>query len=50
MYFGGDTGYRTVHDGEDEDAVPVCPAFKQIGEPIGGVDVALFPIGCVSRV
>jgi len=38
VYFGGDTEYRTVRDGEDEDAVPVCPAFKQVGERIGGVD------------
>ena len=34
--------------GEDEDKVPTCPAFRQIGETFGGVDVALIPIGCVS--
>ena len=45
LYFAGDTGYRTVHDGEDEDKVPVCPAFAEIGERFGGVDVALLPIG-----
>ena len=45
LYFGGDTGYRTVRDGEDEDKVPVCPAFAEVGERFGGVDVALLPIG-----
>ncbi|TFY83586.1 hypothetical protein EWM64_g411 [Hericium alpestre] len=45
LYFAGDTGYRTVHDGEDEDKVPVCPAFAEVGERFGGVDVALLPIG-----
>jgi len=45
LYCAGDTGYRTVHDGEDEDKVPVCPAFAEIGERFGGVDVALLPIG-----
>ena len=49
MYFAGDTGYRTVLGGEDEDAVPRCPAFKEIGEKFGGVDLALLPIGCVFR-
>lgn len=32
IYFAGDTGYRTVRDGQDEDVVPTCPAFKEIGE------------------
>jgi len=45
LYFAGDTGYRTVRDGEDEDKVPVCPAFSEVGERFGGVDVALLPIG-----
>ena len=49
LYFAGDTGYRTVNDGEDEDNVPVCPAFAEIGERFGGFDVALLPIGCVSQ-
>jgi len=48
LYFAGDTGYRTVHDGEDEDKVPVCPAFAEIGEHFGGVDVALLPIGAYA--
>ena len=47
VYFAGDTGYRTVREGEDEHAAPVCPAFKEIGEKFGGVDLALLPIGCV---
>jgi N-acyl-phosphatidylethanolamine-hydrolysing phospholipase D len=46
LYFAGDTGYRTVREGEDEDKVPVCPAFAEVGERFGGVDVALLPIGC----
>jgi len=47
VWFGGDTGYRTVRDGEDENKVPVCPAFRQIGEKFGGFDLALIPIGYV---
>ena len=47
VFFGGDTGYRTVREGEDEHAAPVCPAFREIGEKFGGVDLALLPIGCV---
>jgi N-acyl-phosphatidylethanolamine-hydrolysing phospholipase D len=30
-----DTGYRAVADEEDEDTVPRCPAFKQIGQKYG---------------
>lgn len=48
VYFAGDTGYRTVRNGEDEDKVPVCPAFAEVGERFGGVDVALLPIGAYS--
>ncbi|KAG8975199.1 hypothetical protein FRB90_009588, partial [Tulasnella sp. 427] len=44
-WFGGDTGYRTVHAGENEDDVPVCPEFKKIGEKFGGFDLAFIPIG-----
>lgn len=47
VWFGGDTGYRSVRLGEDENKVPVCPAFKQIGDKFGGFDLALIPIGCV---
>ncbi|KAJ2916883.1 hypothetical protein MD484_g3479, partial [Candolleomyces efflorescens] len=45
LFFGGDTGYRSVMDGQNEDEVPTCPAFKTIGETFGGFDVALIPIG-----
>ena len=45
MFFGGDTGYRAVFDGETEDELPVCPAFKEIGEKFGGFDLAFIPIG-----
>ncbi|KAK7043994.1 Protein-lysine N-methyltransferase efm4 [Paramarasmius palmivorus] len=45
IYFAGDTGYRTVLKGQDENKVPVCPAFKQIGERWGSFDLALLPIG-----
>ncbi|KIO16214.1 hypothetical protein M407DRAFT_191820 [Tulasnella calospora MUT 4182] len=44
-WFGGDTGYRTVHPGENEDELPVCPEFKNIGEKFGGFNLALIPIG-----
>ncbi|KAJ3533576.1 hypothetical protein NMY22_g7279 [Coprinellus aureogranulatus] len=45
LFFGGDTGYRSVMDHQNEDEVPVCPAFKQVGDVFGGFDVALIPIG-----
>jgi N-acyl-phosphatidylethanolamine-hydrolysing phospholipase D len=45
VFFGGDTGYRTVRDGEDEDQVPTCPAFVEIGRRFGGFDLAMIPIG-----
>ncbi|KAI0051424.1 N-acyl-phosphatidylethanolamine-hydrolyzing phospholipase D [Auriscalpium vulgare] len=48
LYFAGDTGYRTVRDGEDEESVPVCPVFAEVGERFGGVDLALLPIGAYS--
>lgn len=48
VYFAGDTGYRAVRDGQDEDAVPTCPVFKEIGERFGGFDFAMIPIGCVK--
>jgi N-acyl-phosphatidylethanolamine-hydrolysing phospholipase D len=48
--FAGDTGYRAVRDGEDENAVPVCPAFKEIGDVFGGFDFAMIPIGLVSYI
>lgn len=45
LYFGGDTGYRTVKYGEDENALPVNPEFAEIGRVFGGFDLALLPIG-----
>lgn len=32
-------------DGEDEDKVPVCPAFAGVGERFGGLNAALLPTG-----
>jgi len=52
IYFAGDTGYRSVPQPhmsrEEEDALPVCPAFKQVGELLGPFDLALLPIGLCS--
>ncbi|EKM53668.1 uncharacterized protein PHACADRAFT_211339 [Phanerochaete carnosa HHB-10118-sp] len=48
VWFAGDTGYRTVSAGEDEAAVPVCPAFREIGEREGPFDLALIPIGAYA--
>ena len=45
VYFAGDTGYRAVRDGQDEDKVPMCPAFKEIGARWNGFDFAMIPIG-----
>lgn len=45
VWFAGDTGYRYVGPGQDEDAVPYCPAFQEIGSKLGGVDLGLIPIG-----
>jgi N-acyl-phosphatidylethanolamine-hydrolysing phospholipase D len=50
VFFGGDTGYRTVLEGENEDEVPVCPAFKEIGDKFGGFDLAFIPIGSAILV
>jgi len=47
VYCAGDTGYRTVRDGEDEDKAPVCPVFAEVGERFWGFNIALLPIGCV---
>jgi len=48
VYCAGDTRYRTVRDGEDQDQVPVCPVFAEVGERFGGFDIALLPIGAYS--
>ncbi|CZT15153.1 related to Zn-dependent hydrolase (beta-lactamase superfamily) [Ramularia collo-cygni] len=53
LYFAGDTGYRTVPElppseddyGEAYSNLPVCPAFKQIGELRGPFDLGIIPIG-----
>jgi L-ascorbate metabolism protein UlaG (beta-lactamase superfamily) len=53
VYFGGDTGYRSVPyeaDGKDDYAeeyasLPRCPAFKDIGKLVGPFDLGLIPIG-----
>ncbi|KAJ3055994.1 hypothetical protein HK097_008483 [Rhizophlyctis rosea] len=50
MFFGGDTGYRTVEKGftGDLDSLPHCPAFKEIGEKYGPFDISAIPIGAYS--
>lgn len=50
VWFAGDTGYRTVWDGEDENKMPVCPVFAEIGNRIGPFDLAMIPIGYVVIV
>jgi N-acyl-phosphatidylethanolamine-hydrolysing phospholipase D len=50
VYFAGDTSYRTVQAGENEDAVPRCPVFKEIGEKFGHFELALLPIGYADPV
>lgn len=53
VWFGGDTGYRTVPQlpkgaddyGPEYDALPRCPQFKQIGQHRGPFDLGLIPIG-----
>ncbi|KAF9178784.1 hypothetical protein BGZ50_007464 [Haplosporangium sp. Z 11] len=48
VFFGGDTGYRSVPKGADENKVPCCPAFKEIGERIGPFTFSMIPIGAYS--
>lgn len=48
VWFGGDTGYRYVESGQDENTVPYCPAFKEIGNKFGAFDLALIPIGAYN--
>lgn len=53
FYFAGDTGYRSVPRGPAlsraaEDALPRCPAFKEIGRRAGPFDLALLPIGAYA--
>jgi N-acyl-phosphatidylethanolamine-hydrolysing phospholipase D len=49
VYFAGDTGYRAVPSSTDDgpETLPVCPAFKEIGERWGAFDFAMIPIGYV---
>jgi L-ascorbate metabolism protein UlaG (beta-lactamase superfamily) len=54
VYFAGDTAYRSIDapnlSREEEDARPVCPAFRQVGDLLGPFDLALLPIGlCEPR-
>ncbi|KAL8710591.1 MAG: hypothetical protein Q9220_004815 [cf. Caloplaca sp. 1 TL-2023] len=46
LFFAGDTGYRYVPDGANEDDMEHCPAFRAIGEAFGPFDLSLLPIGC----
>ncbi|KAL9092575.1 MAG: hypothetical protein Q9165_004379, partial [Trypethelium subeluteriae] len=55
IWFGGDTGYRSVDelpaDEDDYDPKynkPHCPAFKQIGDLRGPFDLGLIPIGAYN--
>jgi len=48
VYFTGDTGYRSIQQGEDENLAPVCPAFAEVGEKLGPFDLALIPIGAYA--
>ena len=53
VYFGGDTGYRTVPEsshgkddwGKDYAYLPHCPAFEDVGKYRGPFDLGLIPIG-----
>ena len=47
MWFGGDTGLRSVPLGKKEEDMAICPVFEQIGEKFGGFDLAVrsaFPL------
>jgi len=52
LFFAGDTGYRHVDSAnpteEEQDSMPRCPAFKEIGDTYGPFDLALLPIGLYS--
>lgn len=51
FWFAGDTGYSALPassppgNHEIDYSLPVCPAFKEIGDRWGGFDLALIPIG-----
>ncbi|KAJ3297406.1 hypothetical protein HDU79_003753 [Rhizoclosmatium sp. JEL0117] len=48
FFFGGDTGYRTVLQGDSEDDVATCPAFREIHSHFGDTDLAALPIGAYA--
>ncbi|KAI9328411.1 beta-lactamase superfamily domain-containing protein, partial [Obelidium mucronatum] len=47
FFFGGDTGYRSVFEGEDdkESELPTCPSFREVKARFGPCDLAALPIG-----
>lgn len=49
VFFGGDTGYRYA-SAPDDDNDAICPAFKQIGNAYGPVDLALLPLSTGSSL
>jgi N-acyl-phosphatidylethanolamine-hydrolysing phospholipase D len=55
VWFGGDTGYRSVpdlppneDDYDEDDKYPICPAFAKIGQYRGPFDLGLIPIGAYN--
>lgn len=56
IWFGGDTGYRSVPELPDEEDdysekyshLPHCPAFAEIGKLRGPFDLGLIPIGAYN--
>ncbi|KAK5946198.1 hypothetical protein PMZ80_000339 [Knufia obscura] len=49
LFFAGDTGYRHVNSAnptdKEQESMPHCPVFKEIGDTYGPFDLALLPIG-----
>ncbi|KAK4686303.1 N-acyl-phosphatidylethanolamine-hydrolyzing phospholipase D, partial [Tremellales sp. Uapishka_1] len=51
VWFGGDTGYCSVHHNDSHDIepdLPTCPVFKEIGERLGPFTLGLIPIGAYA--
>ncbi|KIJ50274.1 hypothetical protein M422DRAFT_159795, partial [Sphaerobolus stellatus SS14] len=44
LWFGSNTGFRSMHNGEDEEELPVCPVFKEIGMKFGVFNLGLIPM------